>query len=328
MLITQTPLRISLAGGGTDFEDFYIKHGGAVLSLGIDKYIYVIVKERFDDKIYVNWSKKEIVDSVEPIEHELVREAMKMTGLKKGIEITILADVPSEGSGLGSSSSITVGLLNAFYAYQGTQVPAERLAQEACKIEIDILGKPIGIQDQYIAAYGNLRYLKFSKNGVRIENLNIEEKQKRILVSNLLLFYTKITRQSSSVLTEQKKNIPSKITALKRLKSMAYEAKQYIENNEFDNIGYILQKAWKEKKSLASNISNKEIEAMCDSALKAGALGGKISGAGSGGFLLIYCPKGKQDDVPKALKEYRELPFLLSRDGSKVIFNVQGYEWK
>src|SRR5207245_1948759 len=157
MIITQTPLRVSLFGGGTDFREFFLREGGAVLSLGIDKYVYVIIKERFDDGIYVNYSRKEITTTVDEIQHELVREALRKTGIEKGVEITTLADVPSEGSGLGSSSSVTVGLLNACYAYRGEQVPLDRLAREACEIEIDIVGKPIGIQDQYIAAYGNLR---------------------------------------------------------------------------------------------------------------------------------------------------------------------------
>ncbi|MBT9164881.1 MAG: D-glycero-alpha-D-manno-heptose 7-phosphate kinase [candidate division WS2 bacterium] len=171
MIITQTPLRISLFGGSTDFREFYLKECGAVLSLTIDKYVYyvyIIVKERFDDKIYINYSKKEIIDNVDEIQHDLVREAMRKTGITKGVEITTLADVPSEGSGLGSSSSVTVGLLNVFYAYQGEQVTQERLTREACEIEIDILKNPIGIQDQYIASYGNLRFLSLGKIGVSL----------------------------------------------------------------------------------------------------------------------------------------------------------------
>src|SRR2546422_9172847 len=158
MIITQTPLRVSLAGGGTDFRDFYEQHGGRVVSSAIDKYVYCIVKERFDDKIYVNWSKKEIVDSVDQLEHELVREAMRKVGVTKGVEISFLSDIPAEGSGLGSSSSVTVGVLHALYHFLDAPVTAERLAQEACEIEIEILKKPIGVQDQYIAAYGGLRY--------------------------------------------------------------------------------------------------------------------------------------------------------------------------
>lgn len=329
MIITQTPLRISLFGGGTDFSDFYLKEGGAVLSLGIDKYIYVIVKERFDEDIYINYSKKEIVSCVDDIEHELVREAMKKTGVDGGIEITTLADIPSEGSGLGSSSSVTVGLLNALYAYQGEQVTLERLAKETCEIEIDILGKPIGVQDQYIAAFGGMRFIEFSKDGeVTAERMPLKDEEKRRLVSNLLIFYTGKTRSSSDVLTEQKRNIDNRLKELTNLRDLAYEAKEHILSGAIDDIGPLMKKGWVEKKKLASNVTNPEIDELYAKAMAAGALGGKISGAGSGGFLLLYCPREAQNSVREAMAGHRELPFLLSRDGSKVIFNNRGYEWK
>lgn len=329
MIITQTPLRASLFGGGTDFKDFYSKEGGAVLSLGIDKYIYVIVKERFDNKIYINYSKKEIVNTLDEIQHELVREAMRMAGVADGVEITTLADVPSEGSGLGSSSSVTVGLLNAFYAYQGEQVTPERLAREACEIEIDIVGKPIGIQDQYIAAYGNMRFFGFEKSGkVVIEKLGLTEEQKRRLVSNLLLFYTNKTRSSSEVLDEQKNKIGARTKELERIRDLTFEARERISNGSMDDMGRLLDEGWRVKKKLASNITNGMIDRLYKKALGAGATGGKISGAGSGGFLLLYCQREKQNSLREALKGYRELPFLLSRDGSKVVFNMRGYEWR
>jgi len=329
MIITQTPLRISLFGGGTDFKDFYLNAGGAVLSLGIDKYIYVIVKERFDDDIYINYSKKEIVSSVDDIEHELVKEALKKAGVDRGIEITTLADIPSEGSGLGSSSSVTVGLLNALYAYQGEQVTLDRLAKEACEIEIDILGKPIGIQDQYIAAFGSMRFFEFGKDGsVKTERLGLKVEDKMRLVSNLLIFYTGKTRSSSDVLTEQKANISGKLEELGRIRDLAYTAKDDILGGSMDNIGALMKKGWEEKKKLASNVTNAEIDELYAKAIGAGALGGKISGAGSGGFLLLYCPREAQNSVRDAMAGHRELPFLLSRDGSKVIFNNRGYEWK
>lgn len=329
MIITQTPLRVGLFGGGTDFKEFYLKEEGAVLSFGIDKYVYVIVKERFDEKIYINYSKKEIVNHVDDIAHDLVREAMRKTGITGGVEVTTLADVPSKGSGLGSSSSITVGLLNAFYTYQGEQVPQERLAMEACEIEIDIVGKPIGIQDQYIAAYGNMRFFEFQRNGqVNVEKLDLTDEQKRMLVSNLLLFFTNKTRSSSEVLTEQRKNISERMDELRRLRDIAYEARRIILSGRTDETGHLLHESWQEKKKLASNVSTKDIDVMYERAREAGAMGGKIAGAGSGGFLLVYCPRENQNAVREALKEYRELPFLLSRDGSKVIFNMRGYAWK
>ncbi|MDO8515375.1 MAG: GHMP kinase, partial [bacterium] len=184
-------------GGNTDFPEFYEKHGGCVLTSAIDKFVYCTIHKRFDDKIYVSWSKKEIVDDVSQIEHELVREAMKKTGVKKGVEISFYADIPSEGSGLGSSSSVTVGVLNALYQYMGQSVPADQLAREACEIEIDILKKPIGIQDQYIAAYGGLNFLEFQKNGsVKSNKININHGIIDDFDSSLMLFYTGVTRKS------------------------------------------------------------------------------------------------------------------------------------
>jgi D-glycero-alpha-D-manno-heptose-7-phosphate kinase len=329
MVITQTPLRVSLLGGGTDFRDFYIKEGGAVLSLAIDKYVYVIIKERFDDKIYINYSKKEIVDSVDEIEHEMIREALRKSNIEKGVEITTLADVPSEGSGLGSSSSITLGLLNAFYAYQGMQVTAEELAKEACEIEIDILGKPLGIQDQYIAAYGGICFFQFGKDDrVSVERLHMTNEQKRKLVSNLLIFFTNKTRKSESILSEVKSNIEVRWGELMRIRDLAFEARKVILNGEIDVLGSLLHENWLAKKKLARSVSDEEIDLMYEKAMQAGCLGGKIAGAGGGGFLLVYCPREKQNLVREALREYRELPFLLSSDGSKVIFNIRSYDWK
>ncbi|GBE26758.1 D-glycero-alpha-D-manno-heptose 7-phosphate kinase [bacterium BMS3Bbin03] len=330
MIIVQTPLRISFAGGGTDLKDFWKEEEGWVVSSAIDKYVYVIVKERFDDKIYVNYSEKEIVDSVDEIQHELVREAMKMTGIADGIEITTLADIPSDGgSGLGSSSSVTVGLLNAFYAFKGIQQPAELLAQQACQIEIDILGKPIGKQDQYIAAYGGLRFFKFQKNGhVDVEKLPVYNENYRKMGSNLMLFYTGITRSADKILKSQKENTADKIDFLKTIKYQAAEIREYLLTNQFDRMGEVLRKTWECKKQLANGITLPEIESMYRKALEAGALGGKISGAGGGGFLLLYCPREKQNQVREVLKNYREFPFLLEQDGSKVIFNYRRYAWK
>jgi D-glycero-alpha-D-manno-heptose-7-phosphate kinase len=329
MIITQTPLRVSLFGGGTDFPDMYREDGGAVLSLAIDKYVYVIVKERFDEQIYVNYSKKEIVDRVDEIEHELVREAMRKTSVCSGVEITTLSDVPSAGSGLGSSSSVTVGLLNALYAYQNEQVPAEQLAREACEIEIDILGKPIGIQDQYIAAYGNLRFFEFARDGaVRAERVPLREEVKRQLVSQLMLFYIGNTRQAADVLCEQKRNIARRRDELRRLRDIAYQARRCLHEGPWNELGHLLHQSWSEKRKLASNVSNPEIDRLYDTARAAGALGGKIAGAGNGGFVLLYALPERHEAIRRALSGYRELPFLLGRDGSKVILNILGYEWK
>ncbi len=324
MIISQTPLRISISGGGTDLKDYYEKHEGFVVSTAIDKYVYVIVKERFDEYIYVNYMQKEIVESFDELKHELVREAARKAGLKKGVEITMLADIPSQGSGLGSSSSLTVGLLNAFYNYMGEQVTAERLAREACEIEIDILKKPIGKQDQYIAAYGGLSTFKFKKDDtVEVEKLNLEEKLRRKLGANLLLFYTDITRKSSSVLTKQKSLISQKLKFHNRIKELAYEVVEALKEGHIDKVGVILKENWEMKKQLAPNVSNEKIEKMYARAINAGAIGGKISGAGGGGFLMVYCPRDKQDVLREAMSDYRELPFMLEPYGSRIIFDYR-----
>jgi D-glycero-alpha-D-manno-heptose-7-phosphate kinase len=323
MIVVQTPLRISFLGGGTDFEDFYLNHGGAVLSTAIDKYVFVIVKERFDDMIYVNYSKKEIVDSFDKLEHELVREAMRITEVTKGVEITTLADVPAHGTGLGSSSSLTVGLLQALYAYRGELKTAETLAREACRIEIDTLGKPIGRQDQYIAAYGNMRFITFNNSGIELQKIELPPEDKRRLSENLLLFYTGLATNSTEVLTEQKANIDDHRETLSQMRGFAFEAKDVILAGAFDELGKLLDRSWKLKKQLASKISNAKIDEMYEAARRAGAIGGKIAGSGGGGFLLLYCPKERQDEVRRALKGLTELPFHFEPDGSKVIFNYR-----
>jgi len=326
MIVIQTPLRISFLGGGTDFEDYYLNHGGAVLSTAINKRVYVIVKERFDNMIYVNYSQKEIVDSVDKLKHGLVREAMNLSGVEKGIEITTLADVPSEGTGLGSSSAITVGLLQALYAYQGQSLTAGLLAEQACKIEIDILGKPIGRQDQYITAFGNMRFMTFSSDGIEVEKTKVTPEVKRKLNDSLLLFFTGKTRESIDILAEQKANIDQHLAVLSEIKGLALEARKAIEEDALDEFGEILHRGWELKKSLASQISNPEIEEIYKAARKAGAIGGKITGAGGGGFLLLYCANGKQNDIRRTLGKLRELPFRFQEDGSKAIFNYRGAE--
>jgi len=324
MIITQTPLRIAFAGGGTDFAGYYEKGGGAVISSAIDKYIYVVIKERFDQKIRVGYTRTEMVDRVEQIEHELVRECLKLTGITSGIEIATMADIPSEGSGLGSSSTVTVGLLHAMYAYQGILVTAETLAREACHIEIDVLGKPIGKQDQYIAAYGSLRRFEFHADGtVGCEAITLPEEKRRRFGESLMLFYTGITRQADVILSEQKANIDEKRLFLDRIKNQVAEVESCLLSGSMNKIGRLLQAGWGWKKEMTGRISTPEIDALYERALDAGATGGKIAGAGGGGFLLLYCPPSHQEAVREALSEMKELPFSLERDGTKVIFNAR-----
>ncbi len=324
MIITQTPLRISFAGGGTDLAAYYAEREGFVVSTAIDKFAYVIVKERFDDEIYLNYMRKEITSRVDEIEHELIREAMRMTGVDRGVEVTLLSDIPSQGSGLGSSSSFTVGLLNAFYAYRGELVTAERLAQEACEIEIERLGKPIGKQDQYIAAYGGLRSFRFRRDeSVETTRLPLDAARTRDLGERLHLFFTGRTRKADVILSEQKQQTGDKSAELDGIKALAFELEQALGRQEIDGLGTALHDNWELKRKLASGISDGPIEQMYETARESGAVGGKICGAGGGGFLLVYCPLEHAERLKKGMADYRELPISLERDGSKVIFNYR-----
>jgi len=326
LIIVQTPLRISLFGGGTDFPSFYLEESGCVLSSAIDKYIFVTIKNRFDEKLRIGYTQTEMVDQIDQIQHELIRESLRLTGIERGIEITTMGDIPSEGSGLGSSSTVTVGTLHAMHTYLGDLVSTEALAREACDIEIETLKKPIGIQDQYIAAYGGFRFFDFLPNGeVKSEKINISPEAQRTLNDNFLLFFTGITRHSSSILKEQTGNIKDRITELREIKQMAYQARNDVEKGNFDNLGCLLHESWELKKRLAGTISNGYINEIYDAARHAGAIGGKITGAGGGGFLLLYVPYEYQSKVRNALNSFQELPFRLEADGTKVIFNYRRF---
>ena len=329
MIITQTPLRIGLLGGGTDLPDYYREHGGRVLNLAIDKYIYVIVKQRFDNDIYVNYSKKEIVSRVEDLEHELVREAMWMTGVTNGVEITTLADIPSAGgSGLGSSSAVTVGLLHALFAYRGRQVTAEELADRACTIEIDRCGKPIGKQDQYIAAYGGIRDIRFGPGDqVVAEELELPAAGRRDLQRHIMLFYTGVTRSANSILAEQTANIKATHDQFDVLRDLASLAADRLRCGDIDAVGEAMRKSWEVKRQLAAGISNPQVEMAIERALEAGASGAKLTGAGGGGFLLVICPVERQRAVRESLADMQELPVGLDRLGSRIVLNVQRDIW-
>jgi D-glycero-alpha-D-manno-heptose-7-phosphate kinase len=324
MIITQTPLRISFVGGGTDFPAFYRTNGGgAVISTAINKYVYVVVKARFDDMIRVSYSMTEQVDHLDELKHELVREAMRKVGVKRGIEIVTLADVPSTGSGLGSSSSVTVGVLNALYAYIGESKPPEILAREACEIEIDTLGKPIGKQDQYIAAFGGFQRLDFLPDErVLVRSLNLTPAAARHLKANLLLLYTGMARQASDILSEQQRHTADNHGTLTNMMRQVDTFAGHIQNGAVEKLGSILHEGWRFKQQLATQISNDAINRMYERALAAGATGGKIVGAGGGGFLLLYCPQSQRQQVLQALSDLRELPFSFEQEGSKVIVRL------
>jgi D-glycero-alpha-D-manno-heptose-7-phosphate kinase len=328
MIITQTPLRIGLLGGGTDLPDYYREHGGRVLNCALDKYVYVIVKQRFDDDIYVNYSRKEIVSRVEDLEHELVREAMQMTGVAGGVEITTLADIPSTGSGLGSSSAVAVGLLHALFAYQGRQVPADELAELACTIEIERCGKPIGKQDQYIAALGGIRDIRFGPGDqVVAEELGLSAAERRALQHQIMLFYTGVTRSANSILAEQTANIKTTRVQLDLLRDLTGFAVDRLRSGDVDAVGAAVRQGWEAKRKLASGVTNDQIDAAVTRALDAGASGVKLTGAGGGGFLLAICPPERQSAVRQSLAGMRELPVKLDPLGSRVVLNVLRDIW-
>jgi len=265
-----------------------------------------------------------MVDSIDAIEHELVRECMRLTGITQGVEITTMADIPSEGSGLGSSSTVTVGLLHAMHAFQGELVTAAQLAEEACRIEIEILGKPIGKQDQYIAAYGSLRRFDFRKDGsVVTRAIDLPEEQRRRFGESILLFYTGITRRADDILTAQKANISDRQLVLNLLKAQVGEIESCLDEGNNNKVGRLLHAGWELKKQMTEKISSDRIDCLYEKALDAGAIGGKIAGAGGGGFLLLYCAPDRQVAVRAALAELKEMPFSLERDGTKVILNAR-----
>ncbi len=324
MIISRTPLRISFAGGGSDLPAYYKQEPGAVTSTAINKYIYITVNKKFDQKIRASYSVTEIVDSVGQLKHELIRAALRLVGLDGGIEITSISDIPSQGTGLGSSSTYTVGLLKALYAFIGKHVGAERLAREACRIEIDICKRSSGKQDQYIAAYGGLQHIQFNPDEtVFVDPLICSSETRRALQSGLLLLYTGLTRSAVDILAEQARNTENdaeRRRTLRRMVELARELQATLTSNDLASFGEILHQGWLEKRKLASGISNPQIDEWYERARQHGAIGGKITGAGGGGFLLLYAPAERHPEILHALPELRPIPFRLELQGSKIIY--------
>lgn len=314
MIVTQTPLRLSLLGGNTDFPSFYEKHGGLVLTTTIDKYIYCIVKDRYDNLIKVNYSQKEAVTNIDDLEHEIVRECLRRLGITKSIEITYLSDIPSEGSGLGSSSAVTVGTLLALHRYKGENVSSVELAEEACFIERDILKKPIGVQDQYAVALGGLRSIELPYRGSG--RIKLESHARESINNGLMLFFTNQTRQSSDILS--KINLDEKI--LKANVKLAEEGEYDLWGGDIESFGVLLNKYWGMKKKLSDGVSNTIIDQMYYEAMRSGAYGGKIVGAGGGGFLLLAVPEDYRDSIRIGLSGHKELPFRITDTGSRVVY--------
>lgn len=321
MLASRTPLRVSFFGGGTDFKDYYSLDHGCVLSTAVDKYVYIMVNRKFDAKIQLKYSLTEIVDAPEQIFHPTLRESIRYVGLEGGLELAAMADFPSFGTGLGSSSSFLVGTLNALHNLRGDAPDAERLAREACEIEIGVLREPIGKQDQYIAAYGGFNFITFNRDdSVSVQPVIVKRETLDALQKKLLFFYTGISRSSSSVLREQKQGIGDKVAYLDEIRSICVKAKGELERGRFESFGELLAQSWELKRSLASGVSNDAINNFYSRAMEAGAAGGKILGAGGGGFFMFYCDEERQDAVRKALQPMREVTFGFPAEGSRIIF--------
>lgn len=321
MIGTRTPFRISFAGGGSDFREFYRHTPGCVVSTAIDRYMYIFVHPFFDQKIQVKYSKTELVDTAEQVQHPIVRELLQQFGIRS-IDINSVGDIPA-GTGLGSSSAFTVGLLHALYAYTSKYVSKDDLAKQACELEIDRLGDPIGKQDQYAVAHGGLNFITFYGNeAVNVEPIILPAEAQETLEQNIILFYLGAARDSREILVEQKKNLMSDTKArinVMQMTALAQQLRLSFQAGKIDELGLILDESWQRKKRLASTISNTQIDEYYERALGAGALGGKLLGAGGGGFLLFYCPQEKQSDLIAALPELRPMKFGFDTFGTKVI---------
>lgn len=314
---------MSFAGGGSDLPSFYRRHRGAVLSTAIDKYVYVSVNPKFDGGIRLAYSKVEEVDRLEEIEHSLVRATFEMLGLKGGVEITTTADIPSRGTGLGSSSSFTVGLIQAIQAYQGFHTSADELGRRSCEVEIERCGEPIGKQDQYAAAFGGMNLIEFNEDeSVNVTPIIMSRDDRYKLQDNIVVFYTGITRSASGILHQQSADTERdsrKRAVLKRMVDLTYGMRDELQAGNFDSFGCILHENWMLKKTLANGISTSQIDEWYDAGLKAGAYGGKLLGAGSGGFLMFYAPVERHDAIEQAVG-LRRIKFNFDPLGSRILF--------
>jgi len=326
MIVVRAPLRISLGGGGTDLPFYSSKFGGSLVSAAIDKYIYIIVEKRdFYDDFFIRYSKTEFAKKVDDIEHTRIKAALKYLNINDPLEITSIADVPA-GTGLGSSSTFLVSLLKALHIYKREDISAKTLAEEAADIEINILKEPIGKQDQYLAAFGDVIHLDIDKKGnVVVSPIDASFSTIEELENNLLLFSTGIKRETGEILSEQKKNAESDSEKMKQMhliKEIGEEIKKALENGETAKVGKWLNVHWEAKKSFSKKMSSNDIDKAYEIGLQNGALGGKIVGAGGGGFLMFYCDNHKpQLRNAMAKLGLKEMPFRFDKEGCKVVYH-------
>jgi len=328
MIISRAPVRISLGGGGTDLPSYYKKFGGFLVAAAIDKYIFISINRRFFSSIRLSYSETEIVDSVDQVKHRIFREALKLLGIVNQVEIVSIADVPSN-CGLGSSSAFTVSLLNGLHAYKREFVSLQDLAEEACRLEIDILGEPIGKQDQYMSALGGLCSLTFEKSGrVLVEPLHLPADKLMDLENNLSLFYTGVERRASEILSSQNERTKTDdnavISTLHRIKEIGLDSRRALELGKLDEFGELMDTHWQVKKRLSEKISNPHFDEVYETARKSGALGGKIMGAGGGGFFMFYS-QNKKGRLIEALQPLglSYTPFRFDFEGAKILVNMR-----
>ena len=323
MILSRTPLRMSFVGGGSDMSSFYREETGAVLSTSIDKYIYIAVNKKFDGLIRVSYSKTEEVHSIQDIAHPLVREALNMMDIREGIEIAGMADIPSRGSGLGSSSSYTVALLHALYAYKNQFVSKTTLAQQACEIEIERCGEPIGKQDQYAAAIGGLNLIRFHPDeSVSVDPVICQPGILNQFESSMLVFFTGRTRSASEILARQSEALKQadRKVLMRRMVELAYLMKQDLESGSISDIGELLHENWVLKTQLSNGISDAQIDHWYKTGRDHGAQGGKLLGAGNGGFMLFYAPTDRHEAIRRALPDLQPVTFRFDRNGSQIVF--------
>ena len=328
MILSRAPTRITLGGGGTDLESYYSRYGGFLIAGAINKYCTILASPRFYTNIRLSYSKTEIRNNVGEIEHRIFRAALQLTDINESIELHSTADVPA-GCGLGTSSSFTAALLNALHTYKRQFITQRQVAEEACHIEIDILGEPIGKQDQYMAAFGGLNCLTFEKNGdVIIEPLRVADEIHDQLENNLILFFTGTERSASQILRDQdtksKKNNQSLVENLHHIKEIGLETRKYLENGQIDMLGELFHAHWETKKKRSSAISSPIIDECYETAIKNGALGGKLIGAGGGGFLMFYCKNGEKHKVIESIQKMglKWERFHFDFDGAKILVNA------
>jgi D-glycero-alpha-D-manno-heptose-7-phosphate kinase len=327
MIVSRAPVRFSLGGGGTDLPSYSREHGGFLVAAAIDKYIFVCAARRFYDSIRLAYSKMELVDTVDQIEHRIYREALRFANINKAIELQSFADVPAN-SGLGSSSTFTVALLNALHAYNREFVPTQQLAEEACHIEIDVLKEPIGKQDQFISAFGGITAFTFNKDGsVEVERVQVRDEVMDELESNLVIFYSGVERAASSVLKEQgasiKNNTDDAVNRMHRIKALGYETRRILLSGETDKYGELLDEHWTNKRKLASKMTDSVIDEHYEAARRAGAIGGKLMGAGGGGFFMFYVRPAEKRRVYEAMvaRGLKPLRFRFDFDGARIVAN-------